>query len=105
MVEPNRGVSEKENLLEQTKITSELPLAQSDSKRGSIPSNFRDQSLLVVEKKKKFVPAQGQISAEEGVLSIPPEDPPNNCKSKLSQLHPMVVSLGFASRSYLTSLS
>ena len=90
MVEPNRGVSEKENLLEQTKITSELPLAQSDSKRGSIPSNFRDQSLLVVEKKKKFVPAQGQISAEEGVLSIPPEDPPNNCKSKLSQLHPLV---------------
>ena len=51
-------------------------------------SNFKEQNLLIVDKKKKFVPAQGGEGAlsnadQEGVLSIPPEDPPNNCKSKL----------------------
>jgi len=36
---------------------------------------------LIVDKKKKFVPDEHNVE-EGGVLSIPPEDPPNNCKSK-----------------------
>ena len=57
---------------------------------------FKEQNLLIVDKKKKFVPnnqsqnkaAQNILdeemggAAEEGVLSIPPEDAPKNCKSK-----------------------
>ena len=56
---------------------------------------FKEQNLLIVEKKKKFANNQSQHgaarhtldegmggTAEEGVLSIPPEDAPKNCKSK-----------------------
>ena len=87
MVEPNSRVSEKDNLLGKASITQELPLANTGTTsqgRETTSANFRDQSLLVVDKKKKFVPAQAAQSTDEGVLSIPPEDPPNNCKSKLS---------------------
>ncbi len=88
MVESNSRVSEKDNLLGKALITQELPLASGSrdpSQARDSSANFRDQSLLVVDKKKKFVPMQAaQNSANEGVLSIPPEDPPNNCKSKFT---------------------
>lgn len=46
-------------------------------------SNFRESNLLIVDKKKKFVGQPNRQSQDdEGVLSIPPEDAPNNCKSK-----------------------
>jgi len=55
--------------------------------RSSRQSNFKEQNLLIVDKKKKFVPSKDQFSTEEeGVLSIPPEDPPSKCKSKYTTI-------------------
>lgn len=63
-------------------------------KSNNSNTNFKDANLLIVDKKKKLVNASQSVASvhgglavatdEEGVLSIPPEDPPNNCKSKLS---------------------
>ena len=83
----SRPTSEHEQLLNQHKIESEIPLAASRDSRGSKKtSNFKETNLLVVDKKKKFTkPSKSTDMAatdEEGVLSIPPEDSPNNCKSK-----------------------
>ena len=44
-----------------------------------------------MDKKKKFVPDERGVE-EEGVLSIPPEDPPNNCKSKFASQLSLSVS-------------
>ena len=60
-------------------------MAQDSGTREMNDGNFRQSNLLIVEKKRKLV-ASEEFKAEEGVLSIPPEDAPNNCKSKLIQL-------------------
>lgn len=79
-------VSEKDNLINQAKIEEEIPLIEGQKPFGDQPrsrnSTFKEQNLLIVDKKKKFVPSKNEIDQGEGVLSIPQEDPPNNCKSK-----------------------
>ena len=53
--------SEQEHLLEQAIIQEEIPLTGS-KKDKEPPSNFKEQNLLIVDKKKKFVPAKGEMS-------------------------------------------
>ena len=101
MVDSAPRSSEQEHLLGQALIQQEIPLVQDPYQPRGRPQDptkgtFKEQNLLIVDKKKKFVPGnQSQHgaaqqtrdeemggTAEEGVLSIPPEDAPKNCKSK-----------------------
>ena len=61
-----------------------IPLTKNPRLSEGSRGTFKEQNLLIVDKKTKFVPAANEDfnGGQEGVLSIPPEDPPNNCKSR-----------------------
>ena len=57
MVEKSDKISEQEKLLGQAYVQDSLPLAQPNRLSGGSRGTFREQNLLIVDKKNKFVPA------------------------------------------------
>ena len=88
---------EREQLLSNQIIEEEIPLVKGSKPTHQEPrGTFKEQNLLIVEQKKKFVPQQRDETGQgDGVLSIPPEDPPNNCKSKSSTVLLICLSVSF----------